>query len=100
MNSGSLDAVAEAPPLTGEAIAPLSPMRPQPSMVVDDHSSSGGDPFNAVGNVPNSNVPVLNQVHLPSAEDRPHVNRDNSNITIGQSTISDYSMPGKYPKKV
>jgi hypothetical protein len=99
MNSGSLDAVAEAPPLTGEAIAPLSPMKPQSTIAVDDRSTSGGSPLDAVGNVSSTNVPVLNTVRPPSAEDRPHVNRENSNTTIGQSTISDYPIPGKYPKK-
>jgi len=87
----SLDAVANSHPL-GDDLPPLS------SVAVHQNTPVGA-PANSS---PTARKPlVLNHTATPTrwGEERPGIYRDNSNQTVGQGTISDLPMPGKYPKK-
>lgn len=87
----SLDAVANSHPL-GDDLPPLS-------SVAEHQNTPVGAPANSS---PMARRPlVLNHTATPTrcGEERPGICRDNSNQTVGQGTISDLPMPGKYPKK-
>lgn len=93
MHSGSLAAVAEAPPLTAEALVPLSPVIAPAAAVVDESVPTSGAPLNTAGYASKTGFPILNQANT---DDRPHLHRQYSN----KGTISDLDVPGKYPNKV
>lgn len=89
----SLDAVANSHPF-GDGLPPLS-------SVVVDHNAPVGAPVNT--STAGRSL-VLNDMATPTGyeadeEERPGIYRDNSNHTVGQGTISDLPMPGKYPKR-
>ena len=86
----SLDAVANSQPF-GDGLPPQSP-------VIADQNTPICTPANAS---PATRKPLV--LNHPDAavgyEERPCIHRDDSNHTVGQGTISDLPMPGKYPKR-
>jgi len=91
IDSGSLDAVAVAPPPNGEDVTQQSP-RP---LVVDDNS-----PMYAPVNPPARSTPTETVDYTVRETDRPETLQGNFLDIISRSTNSNLHVPGEYPKKV